>query len=113
MPFAHAGCVLQYNGHEFVGAGLDPTSGALIPAWATAGGGLFYNLHHTLCLNAQMGTVIVSIAGIALLVAIVSGDGRGGEYHGGYFCGLPPYHVVASWLPVYLSCTGHCVRGQR
>ncbi|MBL7237850.1 MAG: PepSY domain-containing protein [Komagataeibacter hansenii] len=65
--------VLHYNGHEFVGARLDPVSGVLIPARATAGGGLFYNVHHTLYLNAQVGTVIVSIAGIALLVAIVSG----------------------------------------
>lgn len=65
--------VLHYNGHEFVGARLDPTSGVLIPARATVGGGLFYNVHHTLYLPAQTGTVIVSIAGIALLVAIVSG----------------------------------------
>ncbi|NPC65411.1 PepSY domain-containing protein [Komagataeibacter sp. AV436] len=65
--------VLHYNGHEFIGARLDPATGAVIPARVTAGGGLFYNFHHTLFLGPQMGTVIVNIAGIALLVAIISG----------------------------------------
>ncbi|AQU86108.1 hypothetical protein B0W47_00065 [Komagataeibacter nataicola] len=65
--------VVHYNGHEFVGARLDPATGAAIPARITAGGGLFYNFHHTLFLGPQVGTVIVNIAGMALLVAIVSG----------------------------------------
>ncbi|MGY6769034.1 PepSY-associated TM helix domain-containing protein [Komagataeibacter sp. NFXK3] len=65
--------VLHYNGHEFVGARLDPATGAVIPARITAGGGLFYNFHHTLFLGPQMGTIIVNIAGMALLVAVVSG----------------------------------------
>ncbi|GBQ46993.1 PepSY-associated TM helix domain-containing protein [Komagataeibacter sucrofermentans] len=65
--------VLHYNGHEFVGARLDPATGAVIPARITAGGGLFYNFHHTLFLGARVGTVIVNIVGMVLLVAIVSG----------------------------------------
>ncbi|QHC36692.1 PepSY domain-containing protein [Komagataeibacter xylinus] len=65
--------VLHYNGHEFVGAQLDPATGEVIPARVTAGGGLFYNFHHTLFLGPQAGTVIVNIAGMALLVAIISG----------------------------------------
>ena len=65
--------VLHYNGHEFVGARLDPATGAVIPARITAGGGLFYNFHHTLFLGPQVGTIIVNIAGMILLVAIISG----------------------------------------
>ena len=65
--------VLHYNGHEFVGARLDPATGAVIPARITVGGGLFYNFHHTLFLGARVGTVIVNIVGMVLLVAIVSG----------------------------------------
>lgn len=65
--------VLHYDGYEFVGTALEPTTGALVPARETAGGQFFYNFHFSLRGGNQPGVQIVTFLGFCLLVAIGSG----------------------------------------
>ena len=65
--------VLQYDGHEFIGAALDPVDGHPVNARQTVGGQLFYNLHFTLWLGRDWGRRVVDVLGLAMLVGILSG----------------------------------------
>ncbi|GAN68281.1 PepSY-associated TM helix domain-containing protein [Acetobacter orleanensis] len=65
--------VLHYDGHEFIGAALNSTTGAAFPTRDTAGGQFFYNFHFSLRGGTQPGAQIVTFLGLCLLVALGSG----------------------------------------
>ena len=65
--------VLHYNGTAFTGPAYDPATGILLKGRDTEGGQFFYNFHYTLHSGRIVGGILTGLAGLFLLVALLSG----------------------------------------
>lgn len=65
--------ILHYDGHAFIGSVFRPNDAFPIPVRQTAGGQLFFDLHHSLYYGPFWGNMLTEIAAIGLLIAVGSG----------------------------------------
>lgn len=65
--------ILHFTGHAFVGSVYNAADGYPILTRETAGGQLFYDLHHSLYYGPFWGNMVTEIAAVGLLVAVATG----------------------------------------